>query len=176
MHFDQADPDEQPTSEPSSTDEGNDFYSQVCGAETTVPTSSSDEYDAPAQSSGTSSRQKINDNEQPLITEKLRKRLQERVDELRSATFVVDDSAILENTITTVESLLKDLRQSSSLENGLPLRQSPAKKKLKVTEVDYHKVKHKTLPKRRRHSKRRKDRGVVVDLTRAEGNSKDSAV
>ena len=63
MHFDQADPDEQPTSEPSSTDEGNDYYSQVCGAETTVPTSSSDEYDAPAQSSGTSSRPKINDNE-----------------------------------------------------------------------------------------------------------------
>ena len=50
------------------------------------------------------------------------------------------------------------------------------KKKIKVTEVDYHKVKHKTLPKRRRHSKRRKDRGVVVDLTRDEGNSKDSAV
>ncbi|CAH3034551.1 unnamed protein product [Pocillopora meandrina] len=64
----------------------------------------------------------------------------------------------------TVESLLKDLRQSSSLENGLPLRQSPAKKKLKVTEVDYHKVKHKTLPKRRRHSKRRKDRGVTLQV------------
>ena len=134
-----------------------------------------DEDDAPAQSSGTSSRPKINDNEQPLITQKLRKRLQEGVDELKSATFVVDDSAILENTITTVESLLKDLRQSCSIENGLPLRQSPAKKKLKVTEVDYHKVKHKTLPKRRRHSKRRKDKGVV-DLTRDEGNSKDSAV
>ena len=146
MHFDQADPDEEPTSEPSSTDEGNYYYGQVCGAETTVPASSSDEDDAPAQSSGTSFRPKINDNEQPLITQKLRKRLQEIVDELRSATFVVDDSAILENTITTVESLLKDLRQSSSLENGLPLRQSPAKKKLKVTEVDYHKMKQKTLP------------------------------
>ena len=103
VHFDQADPDEQSTSEPSSTDEGNDYYSQVCGAETTVPASSSDDDDAPAQSSDTSSRPKINDNEQPLITQKLRKRLQERVDELRSATFVVNDSAILENTITTVE-------------------------------------------------------------------------
>ena len=103
MHFDQADPDEEPTSEPSSTDEGNYYYGQVCGAETTVPASSSDEDDAPAQSSGTSFRPKINDNEQPLITQKLRKRLQEIVDELRSATFVVDDSAILENTITTVE-------------------------------------------------------------------------
>ena len=163
MHFDQADPDEQPTSEPSSTDEGNDYYSQVCGAETTVPASSSDEDDAPAQSSGTSSRPKINDNEQPLITQKLRKRLQERVDELRSATFVVDDSAILENTITTVESLLKDLRQSSSIENGLPLRQSPAKKKLKVTEVDYHKVKHKTLPNTTRQEKEGQGCGCRLD-------------
>ena len=102
MHFDQADPDEEPTSEPSSTDEGNDYYSQVCGTETTVSASSSDEDDAPAQSSGTSFRPKINDNEQPLLTQKLRKRLQERVDELRSAKFVVDDSATLENTITTV--------------------------------------------------------------------------
>ena len=92
VHFDQADPDEEPTSEPSSTDEGNDYYSQVCGTETTVSASSSDEDDAPAQSSGTSSRPKINDNKQPLITQKLRKRLQERV----------DDSATLENTITTV--------------------------------------------------------------------------
>ena len=113
--------------EPSLTDEGNDDYGQVCGAETIVPALSSNE-------------------------------------------------DILENTITTVESLPKDLCRGSSVENGLPLRHSPAKKKLKVTEVDYHKVKHKTLPKRRRHSKRRKDRGVVVDLTRDEGNSKDSAV
>ena len=37
VHFDQADPDEEPTSEPSSRDEGNYYYSQVCGAETTVP-------------------------------------------------------------------------------------------------------------------------------------------
>ena len=75
-HFDQADPDEEPTLEPSSTDEGNDDYGQVCGAETTVPALSSNEDDAPAQSSGTSSWPKIDDNEQPLITQKLRKRLQ----------------------------------------------------------------------------------------------------
>ncbi|RMX51043.1 hypothetical protein pdam_00025955 [Pocillopora damicornis] len=54
-HFDRADPDEEPTLEPSSTDEGNDDYGQVCGAETTVPALSSNEDDAPAQSSGTSS-------------------------------------------------------------------------------------------------------------------------
>ena len=150
--------------EPSSTDEGNDDYGQVCGAETIVPALSSNEDDAPAQSCGTSSWPKIDHNEQPLITQKLRKRLQEKkIDELRAATFVVDDSAILENTITTVESLLKDLRQSSSLENGLPLRQSPAKKKLKVTEVDYHKVKHKTLPNTTRQEKEGQGCGCRLD-------------
>ena len=132
--------------------------------------------DAPAQSGGPSSLPKINNNKQPFITQKLRKPLQERVDELRSATFVVDDSAILENTITTVESLPKYLCRGSSIKNGLPLRHSPAKKKLKVTEVDYHKVKHRTLPKCRWHGKRRKDRAMVVDLTKDDSNSKDNAV
>ena len=150
--------------EPSSTDEGNDDYGQVCGAETIVPALSSNEDDAPAQSSGTSSWPKIDHNEQPLITQKLRKRLQEKkIDELRAATFVVDDSAILENTITTVESLPKDLCRGSSVENGLPLRHSPAKKKLKVTEVDYHKVKHKTLPNTTRQEKEGQGCGCRLD-------------
>ena len=39
---------------------------------------------------------------------------------------------------------------------GLLLRQSPAKKKLKVTEVDYHKVFHKALPVRLCQNKKRK--------------------
>ena len=72
-HFDQADPDEEPTLEPSSTDEGNDDYGQVCGAETTVPALSSNEDDAPAQSSGTSSWPKIDDNEQPFNNSKAQK-------------------------------------------------------------------------------------------------------
>ena len=66
------------TLEPSSTDEGNDDYGQVCGAETIVPALSSNEDDTPAQSSGTSSWPKIDHNEQPLITQKLRKRRQEK--------------------------------------------------------------------------------------------------
>ena len=150
--------------EPSSTDEGNDDYGQVCGAETIVPALSSNEDDTPAQSSGTSSWPKIDHNEQPLITQKLRKRRQEKkIDELRAATFVVDDSAILENTITTVESLPKDLCRGSSVENGLPLRHSPAKKKLKVTEVDYHKVKHETLPNTTRQEKEGQGCGCRLD-------------
>ena len=76
---------------------------------------------------------------------------------------MVDDSGILENTITTVESLPKDLCRGSSVENGLPLRHSPAKKKLKVTEVDYHKVKHKTLPNTTRQEKEGQGCGCRLD-------------
>ena len=76
---------------------------------------------------------------------------------------MVDDSAILENTITTVESLLEDLYPGSFIENGVPLQQSPAKKKLKVTEVDYHKVKHKTLPNTTRQEKEGQGCGCRLD-------------
>jgi len=77
---------------------------------------------------------------------KARRCIQERIDALRSATFMVDDGSVLESVKVEVESLLMQLKKSSPQENGLPLRQSPAKKKLKVTEADFHKVFHKTLP------------------------------
>ena len=88
---------------------------------------------------------------------KTRRRLQGRIDVLRPATFMVDDTCVLENVTAVVKTLLTQLQKSSFHPNGLPLRQSPAKKKLKVTEVDLHKVFHKTLPARRRRTKTRKD-------------------
>ena len=99
---------------------------------------------------------------------KTRRRLQGRIDALRSATFMVDDANVLENITAVVETLLTQLQKSSPHQNGLPPRQSPAKKKLKVTEVDFHKVFHKTLPGRRRRTKKRKDRGDVVDLCKTD--------
>ena len=59
---------------------------------------------------------------------------------------MVDDASVLESIAVEVESPLMQLKKSSPQENGLPLWQSPAKQKLKVTEADYHKVFHKTLP------------------------------
>ncbi len=153
-------------------DEGNDGFSED-SAEIPTPCPSSEEDEANAESNTKSFLQECIGNVQPKPsnTTKLRKRLQERRDVLRSATFTVDDSAVLENALTMVDAVLKELQQSASHENGLPLRQSPEKKKLKITQVDFHKVKHKSLPIRRRHNKRRKDRGVVVYVGRDEGIS-----
>ena len=174
-HFDQLSP--EAPSEPCTVDEGDDCSSEGI-EETTIPSLSSDEDETTAKSDTTSSQPQHVGNKQPSKSNntKLRKRLQERIDVLRSATFVVDDSAVLENALAMVQALLKELQESSSVENGLPLRQSPAKKKLKITQVEYHKVKHTTLPARRRHKKRRKDRGVVVDLAKDEDTSKDNTV
>ena len=135
-------------------DEGDDCSSEG-SEETTIPSLSSDEDETTAKSDTTSSQPQHVGNKQPSKSNntKLRKRLQERIDVLRSATFVVDDSAVLENALAMVQAILKELQESSSVENGLPLRQSPAKKKLKITQVEYHKVKHTTLPARRRHKK-----------------------
>ena len=83
---------------------------------------------------------------------------------------MVDDASVLESVTVEVESLLMQLKKSSPQENGLPLRQSPAKKKLKVTEADYHKVFHKTLPVRRRHRKKRRDKGDVGKSDRPKDN------
>ena len=157
-HFDRLSP--EAPSEPCTVDEGDDCSSEG-SEETTIPSLSSDEDETTAKSDTTSSQPQHVGNKQPSKSNntKLRKRLQERIDVLRSATFVVDDSAVLENALAMVQAILKELQESSSVENGLPLRQSPAKKKLKITQVEYHKVKHTTLPARRRHKKTEERQG-----------------
>ena len=95
---------------------------------------------------------------------KARRRLLERIDVLRSAASMTDDSAALENAMSMVDTVITELQRSSPHENGLPLRQSPVKKKIKITQLDYHKVIHKKLPACRRHGKRKKDGGMVVDI------------
>lgn len=52
---------------------------------------------------------------------KTRRCFQERIDALRSATFMVDDASLLESVAVEVESLLMQLKKSSPQENGLPL-------------------------------------------------------
>ena len=53
---------------------------------------------------------------------KTRRCFQERIDALRSATFMVDDASVLESiAVEEVESPLMQLKKSSPQENGLPL-------------------------------------------------------
>lgn len=89
---------------------------------------------------------------------------------------MVSDSTVLENAIKTVEDALLELQKVSKHENALPLRQSPATKKLKITQVDYNKVIHKALPAPKRHKKSMRERGVVVDLGKDDNTPKDNVV
>ena len=57
------------------------------------------------------------------------------------------------------------MRSHSPKENGLPTRVSPVKKRLKVTTIDYHKVFHKPLPRRKHKTpKPLKTNGDGLDL------------
>lgn len=136
----------------------------------------SNEDKANAENNTASSRPKSHCHEYHSNPTKLRKRLQEKIDTLRSTTFMVSDSTVLENAIKTVEDALLELQKVSKHENALPLRQSPATKKLKITQVDYNKVIHKALPAPKRHKKSMRERGVVVDLGKDDNTPKDNVV
>ena len=172
-HFDESK--EESPSEPCAMEELEDVPSEECNEFEEAPLPFHDNK-ATAEFNTVSSRPKSDCQEHHSNTTKLRKRLQERIDALRSTTFMVSDSTVLENAIKTVENVLQEVQKSACHENGLPLRQSPAKKKLKITQVDYHKVIHKALPARRRRKKIKRERGVVVDLGKDDNTTKDNAV
>lgn len=98
-------------------------------------------------------------------TLKSRRILMERLDNLKSLLFLVDNQEVLEDAAQTLEELTSSLREHCPNQDGLPLRQSPAKKRLKTTSVDYHKVFHKKLPMRKKYKRKDKNPKVVVDLT-----------
>lgn len=133
-------------------EEFEDLSSEGCNKFGGTPLPSNEDK-ATADDNTASSRPKSHCHEYHSNPTKLRKRFQERIDTLRSTTVMVSDSTALENSIKTVEDALLELQKDSKHETGLPLRQSPAKKKLKITQVDYHKVIHKALPAPRRHKK-----------------------
>lgn len=172
-HFDESK--EESPSEPCAMEELEDVPSEECNELEEAPLPFHDDK-ATAEFNTVSSRPKSDCQEHHSNTTKLRKRLQERIDALRSTTFLVSDSTVLENAIKTVENVLQEVQKSACHENGLPLRQSRAKKKLKITQVDYHKVIHKALPARRRRKKIKRERGVVVDLGKDDNTTKDNAV
>ena len=172
-HFDQSDA-ESP-SEPCAMEELEDLSSKGCNEFGGTPLPSNED-NANAENNTASSRPKSHCHEYHSNPTKLRKRRQERIDTLRSTTFMVSDSTALENAIKTVEDALLELQKVSKHENALPLRQSPATKKLKITQVDYNKVIHKALPAPKRHKKSMRERGVVVDLGKDDNTPKDNVV
>ena len=69
---------------------------------------------------------------------------------MKDIAFLVDNNNILREAFIAVKSVYDMLTKYCPENHGLPLRNSPVKKKLKANEVDYHQVFHKKLPKWRK--------------------------
>lgn len=74
---------------------------------------------------------------------------------------VADNSNILREALIGVRIRRADKKLSQK--SGLPLRNSPVKKKFKANQVEYHQVFHKKLPKRRKWKKRTSTPIVLPD-------------
>ena len=81
---------------------------------------------------------------------KLRKVLHEKLEVLKNISYIADTEIALKNAIEGIEEIQRGLVSSCPHQNGIPLRNSPAKKKLKITKNEYHQVFHKKLPKRKK--------------------------
>ena len=138
INLSDSNPVQKPPSRPFTSDDsrnscGGDDYDPPDNAatpdiiEATIP---SREYGETDGSNSQSSDPNMGSTESPLKRSNATKArcLQERIDALRSATFMVDDASVLESVTVEVESLLMQLKKSSPQENGLPLRQSPKKR------------------------------------------------
>lgn len=92
---------------------------------------------------------------------RLRKNLQKQLNAAKDVAFLVDNSNILREALIGVRIRRADKKLSQK--SGLPLRNSPVKKKFKANKVEYHQVFHKKLPKRRKWKKRTSTPIVLPD-------------
>ena len=93
--------------------------------------------------------------------EKFRKRFLDKIDTINT-TFMVDVKTSISQAIKQLENIHLLLQKSCASINGIPLRTSPVKKKLKITSTKYHQVFHKKLPPRRCRKKTTPKPEVVV--------------
>ena len=93
--------------------------------------------------------------------EKLRKRFLDKIDTVKNITYMVDDEITMSTALKQLENIQLMLKKSCSSTHGIPLRISPAKKKLKITSTEYHQVFHKKLPPRRRWKKKTAKADVI---------------
>ena len=96
------------------------------------------------------------EDESQTRSSKLRKSLLEKLSLARNCVFNIEEPEHLEEALAHSDKMYECLLRNCSTNQGLPIRSSPEKKRLKVTSVEYHKVFHKKLPLRRKkkdHSK-----------------------
>lgn len=89
----------------------------------------------------------------PGTLAKLRRQFQDKLDGLKNISFLVEDAKMLQEAINFADNLQVALRSTCPRVDGLLLRGSPEKKKLKITSPDYHKVFHKKLSLRKKRKK-----------------------
>ena len=82
--------------------------------------------------------------------EKLRKSVLEKISLVRDAAYNVEDPDCLQEALKNLAQVHSSLLSKIPNEGGLRMRTSPAKKRLRVTTMDNHKVFHKKLPLRRK--------------------------
>ena len=115
--------------------------------------------------------------DQPSHSVRLRKTLNEQLNAVKDVMFLVDNDNIhiLREAIMGIKAVYDMLLKSCPKNHGLPLRNSPVKKKLKPNRVDYHQVFHKKLPKRRKW-KRTSTPEVVTDKLEGGRNVKREVI
>lgn len=93
---------------------------------------------------------------------KLRKRFLDNIDIVKNTAYMVDDITAMSEAIKQLENIHLLLQKSCSSVNGIPLRTSLIKKKLKITSTKYHQVFHSKLPPRQHWKKKNPKTEVVV--------------
>ena len=76
--------------------------------------------------------------------------LKEKAKCISDLTYLVEDVSVLQKALDSLEDVFEAMDAACIKQEGLPIRQSPRKRKLKVKNVEYHKVFHSKLPLRRR--------------------------
>lgn len=115
--------------------------------------------------------EKEKEDEKVIIT--LRGALQGKAKCITDLSYVVDDASVLQNALDTLENVARAMDAVCIKQEGLPLRQSPRKRKLNPKTVEYHKVFYSKLPLRKRFkrqagkksTKASKSTVNVIDLT-----------
>ena len=99
--------------------------------------------------------------------EKLRECVLEKTSLVRDTAYNVEDPECLQEALKNLAQVHSSLLSRIPNKGGLQMRTSPAKKRLRVTTMDYHKVFHKKLPLRRRRKtlKSRKNMDSKVSTT-----------
>jgi len=88
--------------------------------------------------------------------------LKEKAKCISDLTYLVEDVSVLQTALDSLKNVVTTMDTACIKQEGLPIRQSPRKRKLKLKNVEYHKVCHSKLPLRRRLKRAKLPRAQLV--------------